>query len=74
MDYVFKRGARIVLNKEALSEEAQTTEIMNALYAAIYIEFSGATKSPKYSEMTLKDKISAVNDFAFNWLKERGLD
>jgi len=56
-----------------LSETANKTHIINALYAAIYCEFAGANKQDKYKNLSYQQRLQKVNEFALNWLRERRL-
>jgi len=68
-----RRNRMFVIDKSQLKPEAQKNHIMNALYAAVYAEFKGASENPDYRNLTLLDRMKALNAFAENWLKERGL-
>lgn len=57
-----------VINDKVLPASANKLEIKNALYLAIYMEFSGASKNKKYVNLTNAQKIEAVNQFAAEWL------
>jgi hypothetical protein len=47
-------------------------EVCNALYAAIYSEFRGASENPIYRNLSNLERLQAVNTFATNWLKSKG--
>jgi len=70
---IYRQTNRFIINKAELKPKANTTEIRNALYAAIYDEFSGAVKNPKYRNLTSIEKMNKLNEFANNWLQKRGL-
>lgn len=70
---VKRKHGLFIIDQTLLKPKANKTTTINALYGAIYEEFRGAGKNPTYKHLTPKDKIQAVNDFAINWLKERGL-
>lgn len=69
---IYRKSKLFVIDKDKLKPHAKKEEIYNALYAAIYVEFQGASKNPVYKDMTSLDKIEQVNAFAYNWLKQRG--
>ena len=62
-----------VIDRSQLSAAANKEAICNALYVALYDEFKGANKNPKYSGLTPKDMLTNVNTFANDWLLTRGL-
>ena len=62
-----------VIDGEQLKPAARKNEIYSALYAAIYIEFQGASKNPNYESLTNLEKLEKVNEFANSWLQVRGL-
>lgn len=62
-----------VIDKSKLKPKAQKDDIMTALYAAIYTEFSGAVYNEDYMNLGVSDRLSKVNEFAYKWLNERGL-
>lgn len=71
---VYRKNHKFYIDIDELSPKAKSTQVCNALYAAIYAEFMGADQNPKYSGMTYLDRFNKVNEFANNWLKERGLN
>ena len=73
MDIFYKKGAKFVIKRSNLSAAANKDQTINALYAAAYVEFLGASKNPAYAGLTPKDRIAALNTFAKNWLQERDL-
>lgn len=62
-----------IIEDAQLKPEARKPAIKNALYAAIYTEFIDASKHPNYRNLTVMERLQAVNDFAMAWLKKRGL-
>jgi len=70
---IVRRNRQFCIDKSQLSEAANKTHIHNALLGAIYTEFIGASTNPVYSNLTPLDRFNKVNEFAQNWLKERGL-
>lgn len=71
--YFYRQTNQFVLDKTQLSSSAQRTENMNALYAAVYTEFFGASENPKYMKLTPFERINKLNEFAGQWLKDKGL-
>ncbi len=69
---IYRRNKLFIIDKEKIKPHGRKTEVYNALYAAIYTEFQGASNNPNYKDLTNLDKLDQVNTFAFNWLKERG--
>lgn len=69
---IYRQNRMFKIDQSQLSEKARTSVIINGLYADIYSEFLEAQYSPKYAHMDLKTRIEAVNEFALNWLKQRG--
>lgn len=61
-----------MINKEIIKPHGRREEVYNALYAAIYTEFQGASNNPNYKDLTNLDRLEQINTFAFNWLKQRG--
>jgi hypothetical protein len=70
---IYRRNNTFIINEDKLSVNANTTPIKNALYAAIYDEFKGASVNPKYKKLTPLKRMQKLNDFAANWLTERKL-
>ena len=61
------------IDTSQLSANANKTPVINALYASIYDEFKGAATNPIYKGSNPKQMLDKVNEFAYNWLKTRGL-
>ncbi len=72
--YIYRQNSQFKLDKEQLKPAARKDDICNALYAAIYTEFSGASKNRVYSHLNNAEKLNKVNEFCENWLKQRGLE
>lgn len=70
---IYRKNKLFCIDKEKLKPEARKTDICNALYGAIYIEFAGANYNQDYSKLNVFQKLDKVNEFANNWLDERGL-
>jgi len=71
---VYRQNKLFIIDKSLIVAPANKKDsICNALYAAIYTEFLGASEHPTYSKMTNFDRYKALNKFAYDWLKSRGL-
>lgn len=70
---VIRKNNMFVIDKNQLKSKAKKEVIYNALYTAIYIEFAGASKNPRYQGKDHQSMMDEVNTFAFEWLKQRGL-
>ena len=70
---IYRKNKLFVIDKEQLKPNARRDEIYNALYAAMYTEFQGASNNPAYSNLNNLEKLDAINAFAYNWLRTRGL-
>ena len=73
MNIFYRENKMFKINTSALSEKAKKTEIINALYAAVYEEFKGAITNFKYKDLTPLEKMNKLNQFAKDWLRKRGL-
>lgn len=71
---VNRRNKQFCIDTTQLSSKANNTDVINALYAAIYLEFRGASENPKYKHLTYLERFNKLNEFANKWLKDRGLD
>lgn len=69
---VLRNNRMFVLDETQLPESAKNTPTKNALYADIYMEFRGASKNPKYKDLTIQQRMKVLNTFALNWLQVRG--
>ena len=65
-------NGRLVIDDNSLNPAAQNTMVKNALYAAIYSEFLGANKNEKYKKLNTLQRFNKLNEFATQWLKDRG--
>lgn len=72
-DLIKRKHGLFIIDTSQLKPKANKTTIINSLYGAIYEEFRGAHKNPTYKNLTPKEKMDVLNNFAINWLKERGL-
>ena len=70
---IYRRNHHFRIDDSQLKPEANKSDIINSLYVAIYDEFKGAQKNPKYQDMTYFSRMAALNEFAEQWLKDRGL-
>ena len=70
---IYRKNKLFCINKDKLSSKARKDDVINALYAAIYTEFSGATYNVDYKDLTPLEKLNKLNEFAHRWLSERGL-
>ena len=70
---IYRRNKMFIIDKEQLLPHARKEDIYNALYAAVYTEFQGASENPNYKELTNLEKVNKVNQFANEWLSKRGL-
>ena len=73
MDIFYRRSSKFFIDKSKLPAKANKPEVINALYGAVYKEFLGASKNPKYSNKNPLEKMQELNAFAEEWLKERKL-
>ena len=73
-NFFSRKSGMFVLDISKLSPKANKTRLINSLYGAVYEEFRGAVNNPKYKHLTSLQKLNAVNEFAENWLKQRGLE
>jgi len=72
--YIYRQNCHFIIDKDELKPVARKDTICNALYAAVYTEFSGASNNKNYSKLTNAEKLNKVNEFIEKWLKERGLE
>ena len=70
---IIRKNKLFCIDKSKLSQKACKEDILNALYAAIYNEFSGANYNDDYKNLTALEKLNKVNEFAHKWLSDRGL-
>lgn len=69
---IFRRNKMFVIDRTQLKSDINVNDVCNALYAAVYTEFLGATDNPIYKDLTNSERFSALNEFAYNWLQSRG--
>lgn len=69
---VYRQNRLFKLEESELPVKARTAQIKNALYAAIYTEFTDAQYNPKYEHTNLLQRMQAVEAFARKWLKDGG--
>lgn len=70
---IYRKNKMFCIDKSLLKPAARKDDICNALYAAIYTEFSGAVYNQDYKDMTLIQRLNEINTFAWKWLEQRGL-
>lgn len=70
---IVHRNKMFIIDKAKLKPASRKEDIYQALYAAIYIEFSGAQYNKDYSELDYIARLNKLNEFAWKWLEERGL-
>lgn len=69
---IYRENRLFKIDNSQLPPQANKSFIINALYAAIYEEFTEAINNKKYKDMSNLEKINAVNQFAQQWLKDKG--
>jgi hypothetical protein len=69
---IYRDNRFFKIDESQLPAKAKASSITNALYADIYVEFVDAQLNQKYSNMDLKQRMQAVNDFARKWLQDKG--
>lgn len=69
---IYRENRFFKIDEKQLPKKANTPAVINALYADLYLEFMNANYSFKYKNMDLITRIKAVNDYALNWLKQKG--
>jgi hypothetical protein len=72
MAIFFRYNNEFRIKDSELPEKARNVVIKNALYAAVYEEFFGASENFKYKNLTTLERINKLNQFAENWLKSKG--
>jgi hypothetical protein len=70
---IYRKNKLFCIDKDKLSQKARKEDIINALYADIYMEFSGANYNDDYKNLTALEKLNKVNEYANKWLSQRGL-
>lgn len=69
---IVRKNRLFCIDEEVLPSAANTTPIKGALYAAIHEEFKGAAYSETYKRLTPQQRMQSINDYAWNWLNDRG--
>ena len=69
---ILRKNKLFTIDEEVLKPSARKPDILNALYAAVYTEFSGANYNPNYEKLTNLERFNKLNEFANTWLKARG--
>ena len=62
-----------VIDRSFIRDGVNKDEISTALYAEIYTEFRGANTHREYSKLNNLQRFDAINNFAKDWLGQRGL-
>lgn len=70
---IYRKNKMFCIATDKLSKKANKPDVLLALYSAIYTEFSGANYNLEYKNLTSLEKLDKVNQFANQWLSERGL-
>lgn len=70
---IYRKNKLFCIDKEQLIPAAKKDDVCVALYAAIYMEFSGAVYNTDYKDLSPTERLDKINEFANNWLDERGL-
>jgi len=70
---IYRKNKMFCIDKSKLKPAAQKNDVVTALYAAIYIEFSGASLNKDYKDLTSLERFAKLNAFAIDWLNKRGL-
>ena len=73
MNIFYRENRFFKIDTSQLSGAALDPKNLNALYAAVYGEFVGAISNPKYKNLTPLQKMNELNQFAQNWLQNKGL-
>ena len=71
---IIRKNRLFCIDEAVLPNAANTTPLKGALYAAIHQEFKGAAYSDTYKTLTVQQKMQSVNDYAWKWLSDRGLN
>lgn len=69
---IYRKNKLFIIDQDVLKPTARKPEILNALYAELYNEFSGANYHPNYEKLTNLERFNKLNEFANTWLKARG--
>lgn len=72
MSIISRKNHLFVIDSTKLNSKGKRIQNKNALYAAIYDEFFGASENKKYKNLTNLDRFNKLNEFATDWLKEMG--
>jgi hypothetical protein len=73
MNIFYRQNRYFKIDTTQLSGNALNPQNINALYSAVYKEFIGAVKNPKYKDLTPMQKMTKLNQFAQTWLTTKGL-
>lgn len=70
---ISRRNNRFTIDRSFIKDGINKDNICNALYAELHEEFKGANKHRIYSKLSNLERFDAINNFAKNWLEQRGL-
>lgn len=70
---IYRQNKMFCIDKDLLKPAARKDDVCNALYAAIYTEFSGAVYNADYKDLSNLQRLEKINEFAWKWLEQRGL-
>jgi hypothetical protein len=72
MSLIYRQDRLFRINSAELPESANTLEARQNLLVAIFKEFQGAMENESYKNMTNKERLEALNNFAKAWLLKQG--
>jgi hypothetical protein len=72
MAIFYRYNSEFRIKDSELPNSAKNTAVKNALYAAVYDEFVGASENNKYKNLTTLERINKLNEFAQKWLDDKG--
>ena len=70
----YRQGKLFKIDLDQINEKAKQTDIINSLYAAVYEEFRGSVEKKEYKNLTNLERLNKLNEFALNWLKQKGFE
>ena len=73
MNIFYRENRYFKIDTTQLSGDALKPQNINALYSAVYKEFIDAVNNTKYKDLTATQKMTKLNQFAQNWLQNKGL-
>lgn len=69
---IYRQNRLFKIDVAQLPQKARRSDVVNGLYAAVYEEFKGAAYKDDYSQLTYKERMDALNQYAKDWLEKRG--